>query len=267
MPSERPRTIGGRTGTRPQADVAKVEGRKPVAGAPSSRTIRHAPAGRRGVPRALRTILEAWPEASRRVALDFFGRFGAPDEHTSSHLVWYKVGPWKRTIVWREGADHEFPQPHRDVLEQVVDFEPPTDMYDEIARFNGSLTLLRTRGELASRCENEAMNFLLCNLANDIVHEVRTLEEARAYVAEKILSPRPGEPDDYLVGLQFAVDVGDVGDPDEDAVGSTSGEAAEMAQDTAAGARRRLRGTRSERGAASRERRRPTMGARSPSNL
>lgn len=261
------RTIGGQTPTRPQQDVSKVEGRKPVAGAPSNRVARHSPAGTRGVPRQLRTILEAWPEASRLATLDFLSRYGPPDEHTSSHVVWYKVGPWKRTIVWRDGAAHEFPRPHRDVVEQVVDFEPPIDKFDEIARFNGSLTLSRTRGELSSRCEDERMNFLLCNLANDIAHEVRTLDEARTYVAERVLSPRRNEPEDFLVGLQFAVDVGDVGDPDEDAVGSTTGEEEDIRHDEEATAQRRVRSSRAHKGIPGRVRRRPTTGARGPSTL
>jgi hypothetical protein len=239
MPAQGSRIIGGRTPTRPQRDVAKVEGRKPVASAPANRTLRATPGTRRDVPRALRAKINVWPPESKAAAYSTIDEYGVPQESTPTHLVWYKNGPWKRTIVWRDGHEHEFPSLHRDVLEQVVDFEPPLDKFDEIGRFNGSLTLSRTRGELACRCDAEATNFLMANLANDVATEVRTLEEARAYVAEKILSRRSGEPDDYLVGLRFAVDVGDVGDPDEDVVGSTSSEAEEMGRDAQVGARGR----------------------------
>jgi len=244
-----------------------VEGRKPVAGGPSNRTARGTPGTRRDIPRGLRTTLTAWPRASRDAAHAILAAYGLPSETTPSHIVWYKNGPWKRTIVWRDGHEHEFPQIHVDVLEQVIDFEPPTDKFDEIARFNGSLTLSRTRGELSCRCDREEINFLMANLANDIATEVRTNEDARAYVAEKILARRSNEPDDYLVGLRFAVDVGDVGDPDDDVVGSTTDDAEDMNRDARAAARRRTREGRPARPTTKRVRRRPVSGARRPSTF
>jgi hypothetical protein len=182
------------------------------------------------------------------VAQGVIDEHGPPDEVCPTHLVWYKNGPWKRTIAWRDGADHEFPMPHKDLLEQVVSYEPPTGRFDDLARFNGSVTVTRTRGEMAVRCDNERTNFLVLNLANDVATEVRTYQEARQYMVEKTMAHKRGEPDAYLDGIAFATDVGDVGDADDDMVGTSAVETEEMAQDVRIGEPMRTRRNRARPG-------------------
>ncbi|MEX2153654.1 MAG: hypothetical protein WD825_09970 [Gemmatimonadaceae bacterium] len=55
---------------------------------------------------------------------------------------------------------HSFPKPHTDLLEQFIDYRVPVDKYDELAAYDGSVIVERTKGEISARCDKEAMNFL-----------------------------------------------------------------------------------------------------------
>src|ERR1700730_5479015 len=47
-----------------------------------------------------------------------------------------------------------------------------------LAVFDGSVLVDRTKGEMSARCEGEAANFLALNLADDIVHGRKDVESA-----------------------------------------------------------------------------------------
>ena len=63
--------------------------------------------------------------------------------------------PWKRTELINEEINHDFPLPHKDMLFQTVNLQVPPDKFDEIAAFDGSLVINRTRGEIAAFCDKE----------------------------------------------------------------------------------------------------------------
>ena len=69
--------------------------------------------------------------------------------------------------------------PHPDLLEQFIDYQAPPEMYDELAVYDGSVIVERTKGEISARCDKEEMNFLAINLANDVAIGERTPDEAR----------------------------------------------------------------------------------------
>ncbi len=49
---------------------------------------------------------------------------------------------------------------HTDLLEQFIDYKVPLDKYDDLAKFDGSVGVNRTKGELSARCDAEAHNLL-----------------------------------------------------------------------------------------------------------
>ncbi len=163
-------------------------------------------------------IIGAWPDVPREVAQTVMEKYGPPQEATASRLIWFDNAPWKRTILYRDVVQHDFPMPHPDLLEQFVDYQAPPDTFDELAAYDGSVIVERTKGEISARCDKEEMNFLAINLANDIVTGERTVEEARTFYAETAMAFKNGESDPYVEGFVFEVPESDTADPDEPAM-------------------------------------------------
>lgn len=155
---------------------------------------------------AVRTMVNTWPDTARRAAHEAMDKYGAPDGMTETMLVWHDNGPWKRTIVYREEVDHRFPMPHKDVWEQVVNYDVPPGKFDELAAYDGSVIVERTKGEMSARCDKEVANFLALNLADDIIHNRRTVEDARRFYAQTIKTMKEGGSSPYLQGLRFTPD-------------------------------------------------------------
>lgn len=132
----------------------------------------------------LEQILASWENKQREGALKIINKYGYTDEAIPSRLIWYNTGPWKRTIVYRDSVPHKFPTNHQDFLEQTIDYRTPIELYDEIARFDGSCYPDRTKGEVTVICDMEEANFLFINLFHDIVTGKRTVGEAKAFAAK-----------------------------------------------------------------------------------
>lgn len=175
--------------------------------------------------RRVEAILNAWPEEAREAAQLVIDKYGEPHEATDSMLVWHNNGPWKRTIVYREVTKHDFPVPHIDAVEQYVNYRVPLEKYGDIARFDGSVVVHRTAGEMSARCHDEEANFLALNLAHDIVRGRRTVQEAKDYYAHEFLAYREKEPTPYMEGLRFTPE-SHAGDPDRPVLSDEQLEAA-----------------------------------------
>lgn len=161
-------------------------------------------------------VIEEWPETSNKVAREMIEKYGEPDGVTQSMLVWQENDPWVRTIVHKEEIDHNFPKPHKDVLEQFVNYEVPEEKFSDLAKYDGSVVAFRTNGEMSARCDKEGANFLALNLAHDIVEGERSVEDARAFYAQTIQAMMQGESPEYVQGLQFEVQSASAtADPDE----------------------------------------------------
>lgn len=132
----------------------------------------------------LEQILSSWEKEQREGALKIIKKYGYPQEAIASRLIWYNNGPWKRTVVFRDSVPHNLPTNHQDFLAQTVDYRTPIELYDEIARFDGSCSPDRTRGEVTVICDKEEANLLSVNLFHDIVTGKRTVDEAKYFLAE-----------------------------------------------------------------------------------
>ena len=163
--------------------------------------------------------LEGWPESSRMAAMDMMQKYGPPQEVTATSMMWRNNGPWKWTRLSRMEVRHDFPMPHPDVLEQAIDYQVPPDLFDDLARYDGSVMVERTKGEMSARCDKEGANFLALNLADDIVRGRRTVDQARQYYAQAMQTFKAANRmDPYMQGLRFQVASGATGDPDRPAM-------------------------------------------------
>ncbi|MBA3516852.1 MAG: hypothetical protein H0T75_04245 [Rhizobiales bacterium] len=166
-------------------------------------------------PEQAEQIIQDWPETATMAAKAMIEKYGAPAEATPSLLIWYKNGPWKRTVVYKEEIDHDFPMPHKDVLEQFIDYEVPPDYFDDLAHYDGSVIVERTKGEISARCDKEGANFLALNLANDIVKGNKSVEEARQSYGEAMMQMMQGSPPESTQKLTFDVPKANAGDSDK----------------------------------------------------
>jgi hypothetical protein len=156
--------------------------------------------------------MQGWPEESREAAQLVIEKYGEPDEESASVLIWHAPGPWKRIVAYRDFDPHNFPAPHNDSVESILQHAVPPGKTGQLAEFDGSVVFNRTRGELSARCHDEEANFLALNLAHDIVEGRRTVQEARDYYAHEFLAYRKKEPTPYMERLRFRAN----GDRDAD---------------------------------------------------
>lgn len=106
-------------------------------------------------------------------------KYGEPDEVAPRRFGWYHNGQWKRSVLRSDGADHEFPDYHIDSLEQAIDCYVQPDQVGDVIRFDGSVTIRRTRGELSAECHGEPVTVLAINLTRDILNGEKSVDEAR----------------------------------------------------------------------------------------
>ncbi len=100
-------------------------------------------------------------------------------------------------------------------MKQTISYQVPTDKYDELAEYDGSVIVERTKGEISARCDKEEANFLALNLADDIVKGKRSVKDARKHYAETILEMKNM---DYTKGFLFQVSNSERGDADKPAM-------------------------------------------------
>ena len=158
-------------------------------------------------------IIQGWPEESREATQIVIDKHGEPDEATESQLIWHKRGPWKRIVASKVAYQHNFPVPHTDCIETVIDYRIPPDKLTAIAQFDGSVIPERTAGEVSARCHDEEANSLALNLMHDIVTGAKTAEEARAYYGKEFLDYRRKKPTPYMSELRVPTDA-NAADPD-----------------------------------------------------
>jgi hypothetical protein len=163
-------------------------------------------------------IIQAWPEEAREAARLVIEHYGEPDEATASLLTWHKPGPWKRIHASKRFHPHNFPAPHTDSVESVIDYRVPPDKATQLAAFDGSVIVERTAGEVSARCHDEQANFLALNLMHDIVIGAKTAQQARDYYAKEFADYRRKQPTPYMEGLRFTPTAAGAADPDERAL-------------------------------------------------
>ncbi len=161
----------------------------------------------------LTEMTKEWPESSRAALTSLNSKYGLPSAVTEDMVVWNNSSPFKRTIVFKEEVNHQFPIQHSDVLAQTVDYRVPLDKVSALSKFDGSLLIDRTKGELTSRNDKEEMNILSLNLADKIVRGEMTVEQARREYSKNAEAFSAGTSSQLISGLSFSSE-GNTQDPD-----------------------------------------------------
>lgn len=160
-------------------------------------------------------VVKNWPDESQEAANLVLQKYGQPDEATESVLIWHRPGPWKRMVAFRTFHRHNFPAPHIDAVESVIDYKVPPEKISDVAEFDGSVVVDRTAGEVSARCHDEEANFLALNLMHDIVEGTKDVEQAREYYAKEFADYRRKKPTPYMQRLTFQPGGAESADPDE----------------------------------------------------
>ncbi len=144
-----------------------------------------------------------WKPEPKKAAKAMMDKYGQPRGVTPHRLIWTDKAPFTEIILINEEIQHDFPMPHKDCLEHVVNFKVPTDKVGDLAEFDGSIIVDRTRGTLSARCDSEAHNLLALNLAWDIINNKKSVEEARKAYGQMAMKAMKGEKGEYLTKLMF----------------------------------------------------------------
>ncbi len=153
-----------------------------------------------------------WPQASQTAAKQMIDRYGSPDVVSSQVLSWKEKAPFRKVSVMRDGIRHLFPSEHQDVITQEINLQVPIDKVSDLARFDGSIIIDRTKGTVAARSDSEANNLLALNLANDIITGKRDVESARRFFSDTAAKALSGKSSDYTSKLLFSTK-SDTSDP------------------------------------------------------
>jgi len=160
------------------------------------------------------STIQTWPEQSREAAERVIEKYGEPDEATDTQLVWHGRGAWKRIVASKAFYRHDFPAPHYDSVQCVIDYRVPVAKFTPLARFDGSVIAERTAGEVSARCHDEEANCLALNLMHDIVTGAKSADEARREYAREFADFRRKKPTPYMQQLRFSPAGAGAGDPD-----------------------------------------------------
>ncbi|HET6244707.1 MAG: hypothetical protein H0V01_02640 [Bacteroidetes bacterium] len=144
-----------------------------------------------------------WPGTANEAAQAMLEEYGVPDEITNYRLIWHNKGDFRETIVYREEIDHNFPMPHKDVLEQSINYDLPSEKLAEIANYDGSIIIKRTKGIMSATCDKEPMNYLALNLAHEVATGKRSPESARDFYTKTATDFMRGKKNKYTKKLMF----------------------------------------------------------------
>ncbi len=164
--------------------------------------------------RTVERIMRDWPKMAQTAAREMIEKYGPPNEAMDSRFIWYNNGPWKRSTCYRDEIPHHFPNPHSDVLECVIDYQVPIEKLSELAKFDGSLVVERTKGEVISRCDMEAANFLALNMMHEIVTGNMTAEQARHFLTETAAAYSMSRSAPHAERFMFDLPQGETNEPD-----------------------------------------------------
>ncbi len=178
-------------------------------------------------PKSVSDVISSWPEKPKQLAQQVIDTYGEPQAASDILLIWQGAGSWKQMFLYRDEIEHKFPVPHTDFFEQFIEYQVPFDKFDDLAEFDGSVIVDRTKGLMSARCDSEAHNLIALNLANDIITGAKTVEFARKEYGRLAVLGMMGDEDAYLQDFQFAKRA-NTADPDETTVAPSMMQAAKQ---------------------------------------
>jgi hypothetical protein len=129
--------------------------------------------------------ISAWKHEEAAVqARVTLAKYGLPDEMTRDMVVWYNRAPWKRVVVQDMHILHNFPVPHHDYISHVVAYKVNVERTGECFKFDTSIIIEPTAGEIGARCHHQGANTLATNLLHDILQGKKSWREAQRLANE-----------------------------------------------------------------------------------
>ena len=163
--------------------------------AATSMGLRDWPLSAGAAPKAV-SIVDDWPEPSRRAARAMIEMHGQPDRRSEDTLTWFGLYRGRRTVVHRSYSPDA-------VVEQVVLYRVPAAKGGEVSVLDGRIKIDREASELSARSESEPTNFLLLNLAHEVASGYRTVVEAQQFRDKEMRLAASGKSSRYREGLIF----------------------------------------------------------------
>jgi hypothetical protein len=152
------------------------------------------------------TVIQNWPEVSRKIARTMIEKYGQPKSFSENSLVWRNNGTWKRSVAYRTAWPHFLGTRDKDFLEQTINYSVPDDKVTALKRFDKRIRVDKSNGEISAQFESEKMNYLALNLSEEIVTGKRSVEDARDFYRKTEELSRSGKASSYLDGFVFALD-------------------------------------------------------------
>jgi hypothetical protein len=121
----------------------------------------------------------------------------------SELLVWRDMGPWKKIAVWDTEDFGASVAGGPNTLEQTLAYAVPRDRRKVLAAFSGDIAVSENGKELSVRGTSEALNFLVLNLADEIVQGSRDLAGARLFYDRTCRLSQAGKSSPYTQRLLF----------------------------------------------------------------
>lgn len=143
-----------------------------------------------------------WSDLSALAARRLLDAYGYPDEIHYGRLVWLGRGPWKR-ITARDLRPVGESTADLGLIEQTLDWRMTPEQAAQVAVFDPRLTYDARAGELSVRTDREETNFLLMNLANDVVLRRLSARQARDSAVSLLTLEASGKKTPYLLSLHF----------------------------------------------------------------
>lgn len=148
-------------------------------------------------------IVGNWPPRSRALARLLLLKYGRPEIYDGDLLLWDEDGPWEEIEI-RPTAPAGVPGGNPgEVLKQTIFYEVPAGKLDALQRFDPRLEYDPETGLLTSFAENERLNDLALNLADEIVAGKRTPDDARSFYLRTARLAESGKSSPYMEGLLF----------------------------------------------------------------
>lgn len=140
-----------------------------------------------------------WSNMTNNMMVD---KYGPPDRVETLRLVWEHRGPWKKIVVWDELGFLDNNRAARNI-EGTIAYPVPADKVDALVSFSRALHVSADGGELSARSTSEERNFLMLNLADEIVKGRLSPEEARVSYLRTLKLAEAGKSSPSMLRLLF----------------------------------------------------------------
>ncbi|MBI2386501.1 MAG: hypothetical protein HYV14_10865 [Elusimicrobia bacterium] len=149
------------------------------------------------------SVILLWPTFSYRLARLMIAKYGQPSQATDHSLVWEGNGQWKRTVVYRVPPMQRTLTRGGGRLEQTVAYRVPARRIDDLGRFDKKIEADATEKRLTARSDDESENFLVLNLADEVLRGRRTPQEAADFRRSAARLRDSGKSSPYFDRLLF----------------------------------------------------------------